>query len=288
MQMSATLLLALLAATPVSSDGLRAIPPGHEAEISALAAPIQLGAPVAEGYILANIGIEGRAFTFLLEGEGREQIQLRIALGEKARGQQVAVVPAESELSPEGRRAVELLRATVLPRVDAAFWQDVLAAPSVVPEIRSSAASIAPAFVVELAAFALILVLEIRRRKSFSSVLLVPLLAIAPLAVWYLSWGAANRPLGAGQIEVWLEQRERHLVQMALAGALAGLTTAAVATLRGGNRTRLSPALCFDAILILVWSVAVRFGLTTANVLTDGGSGWTRLLEFRRGFGGLE
>ncbi|MBX3024580.1 hypothetical protein KF840_06695 [bacterium] len=38
---------------------------------------------------------------------------------------------------------------------------------------------------------------------------------------------------------------------------------------------------------VLAWSAVVRFGLTQANILTDGGSGYTRLMRYVEGYGGV-
>ena len=49
-----------------------------------------------------------------------------------------------------------------------------------------------------------------------------------------------------------------------------------------------SPAsVCLDVGLVVALSCLVRFVLTTGNVLTDGGSGYWRVLTYSNGFGGL-
>jgi hypothetical protein len=277
---STILLLLLLSSTAASAES-GVIPPGHEAEIRALAQPFELGGSVAEGYLLTNIGVRGGTITFVLEAEGLRRIDLRL----EERGFEIA--PAPNELSPAGQRAVEVLRETVLPRAGTAFWNRVLVAPTTDGATRGPPISVVPAYAAMLAALAVIVVLEVRGRPSRRFALLALLLAMAPLLVWHLSWGNSNPTGDAGQSETWLQERERHLVQLALAAAIAGLSAAALASLRGMRRAGISSVVWLDASLVLVWSLFVRFGLTTANVLTDGGSGWSRLLSYRRGFSGL-
>jgi len=277
-------LLLLLSIGAANSETSRAIPPGHEADILALVAPIELGARVDGDYRLAGISIEERAIVFVIEAPGSDRIQLRLAPDEDERGSHVDVNPAEMELSAEGRRAVAHLRSIVLPRGDAAFWQRVLAAPR--PGRERPVQSTAPALVAALVALVLLALLEIRGGATIRSALVAAALAVAPLAVWYASWGPPRGPGDAGEVEVWLQQREHHLVLLSLIVALTGLVAAALAALRRRD-SRVDRALLLDAGTVLVWSLVVRFGLTTANVLTDGGSGWSRLLEYRRGFGGL-
>ena len=52
-------------------------------------------------------------------------------------------------------------------------------------------------------------------------------------------------------------------------------------------RDRAASAWLIAGAAVLAWSVAVRFGLTQANILTDGGSGYTRLMRYVEGYGGI-
>jgi len=85
-------------------------------------------------------------------------------------------------------------------------------------------------------------------------------------------------------------QSERIWIPVALVVALVMGLWAIVAPRRrpGGEKgeralLRVLPL----AGLVLLWSLFVRFGLTTPNVLTDGGSGFHRLLYGSPGFGGI-
>jgi hypothetical protein len=281
----AALLLALPSTTPAQEE--RVIPGGREADILALAAPIALGAPVAGGYRLGNIRIDGQAFTFILEGERLEPVELRVAPAAEAPGYRADSSPPQAELAPAARAAVERLRGIVLARVDAAFWDRVLVLVAAAAPPRPRPPSAALAWAVTLVAFVAIVVLEAGAGARHRRVVAALLVAIVPLLVWHLQWGGPGVGLDAGQNEEWFQERERHLVQLALSVAMAALAAAALVSLRRVRRGGLNAPAALDAALVLAWSVAVRFGLTTANVLTDGGSGWSRLLGYRRGFSGL-
>jgi hypothetical protein len=107
-------------------------------------------------------------------------------------------------------------------------------------------------------------------------------------AVAVLSAGA---PLGLWDMAGGGEAREREAIVWALWGAALGLGGALWAALSASGVARLrdvtARALALDLGLVTAVSLVVRFGLTELNILTDGGTGYARVMSFRRGFGGL-
>jgi len=99
-----------------------------------------------------------------------------------------------------------------------------------------------------------------------------------------------------GGVYVWFvathdEPHERVLVEISLIVALA---TAIFGIWRAGDRVSLAridrarlQALATDVGLVALWSGVVRFALAEPNILTAGGPGYSRVMSFRRGFGGL-
>ncbi|MBX3025921.1 hypothetical protein KF840_13520 [bacterium] len=255
------------------------IPGGREGEIAALAAPLTLGGTVADGYRLAGIRVEGDAFAFVLAADGQAPVEVRFAADGTVESR-----PAAAALAPAAQAAVARLRASVEPRVDAAFWQRILVAPGASGPRRIETPHPLLTWAVLAAALLAIALLDRRGVATPPSLLLSAVLALVPLVAWSVQWGAPPGGIDPGQLEDWLQQRERHLVQLALAVALVGLLAGVGVLVR---RRRLSRAAAIDAGSVLLWSLAVRFRLTAANVLTDGGSGWSRLLEYRRGFSGI-
>ncbi len=92
----------------------------------------------------------------------------------------------------------------------------------------------------------------------------------------------------------WPVERERLWIRM----TLAVLAVVAALALGAGVRRRATRAasavplatlrtLALDAALVTAWSFAVRFGLTTLGLLTDGGSGFGRYFGWVPGFQGL-
>lgn len=276
--------LLLSIATAAAGEISRVIPPGQEHRILALAAPLQLGSPIAAGYRLANIGVADSGFTFILEGDSLAPIHLRVTPDAELSSHRLELTPPASDLSAAGRAAVARLSEIIAPRIDAAFWEGVLSAPAASRAQSRAATSNTAALASILVASALILLLELRYSTASGAAVGAAFIAAAPLGVWYLTSGSPPGGAPIGQIETFLQDRERHLVQLALVAAVAAALAAAAASPR---TRRCNRAAWLDAALVLGWSLFVRFALTSANVLTDGGSGWSRLLEYRRGFGSV-
>jgi hypothetical protein len=280
--------LALLLLLPSVARGeeLRVIAAGHEAEILALAAPIALGGEVAAGYRLDGIRVDRDTFAFVLGGEGRQSVELRFAPDAGPLGHRVEVVPPENALDAAALLAVRKLRGTVAPHVDRAFWDSLFVVATATRAAPVRAPRPLLPWAIAIAAFVAIVFLEWRGGSLASAAWALPI-ALSPIVAWYFFWGAPAAGLEVGRLESWFEARERQLVQLALAAAIASLFVAAIGALRRARREGSDLRVWLDAGAVLAWSLVVRFGLTEANVLTDGGSGWSRLLEYRRGFSGL-
>lgn len=102
---------------------------------------------------------------------------------------------------------------------------------------------------------------------------------------------SAGAPLGLWGMAGGGEAAEREAIVWALWGAALGLGAGLWAALSASGVARLrSPSarsLALDLGLVAAVSLFVRFGLTELNILTDGGTGYARVMSFRRGFGGL-
>lgn len=94
----------------------------------------------------------------------------------------------------------------------------------------------------------------------------------------------------------WSVERERLWIRVTLAAigaaALAELGAVAFRVFRARRAARAFPraplgALFLDLALVTAWSFAVRFGLTTLGLLTDGGSGFGRHFGWIPGFQGI-
>ena len=232
----AAVVLALLLYHPAPSAGAedpRVIPGGREAEIVALAKPIELGGAVAAGYRLDGIRVDGQTFAFVLGGEGLPtgRAALRAARGGAARSARWSRPRRRS--MPTAWRPWAPAR-HVAPRVDGALWERLLVVPSATPRRRLPAASPSTVGRRRSLRFSRRVSRVARWRRARWGALPI---AIAPIAVWYLQWGAAPAGLDVGQLEAWLQERERHLVQLALAVALAALATALIAALRRMRRS---------------------------------------------------
>ncbi len=100
----------------------------------------------------------------------------------------------------------------------------------------------------------------------------------ADVAFWRRILRAPDDPVVTQQRNVAPSAWEQVSLWMALAAGLVALVT----TVMRGARW---PAV--ECVAVLAWSVFVRFALTEPNILTDGGSGYRRLLEYVPGYGGL-
>ncbi len=262
----------------------RVIPAGWEPEILRLIDPLEPGGSVAEGYRIEGIGAASGAFVFQLGGEGRVPWSLRLVPTATAPGYELKVDPPPAELDAKAVAALDRLRSILVSRLDSSFWSRVTVAVEATSPSRIQQGFPALQWVALVAAAMALVLLERSRRRGIGWAAAAAATGVVPLIAWYWSWPLDGSEAGRYEVELWLQERERSLVQISLAIALAGL---ALTSSRVLSRLVRSPDVLLGAGFVLAWSMAVRFGMTVANILTDGGSGWSRLLEYRRGFSGV-
>ena len=307
--LAAALLAVLLVAPAASAE--RVIPAQREGVVQELVAPHRVGERFL-GARLETIEIGRRGFSFGLQaGSTAVRVQVGLDAGE---GYRVEVVPDPPPEALAG--AVDWLRSQIASRADEAFWKRLTVGLTDSDRGASAGGSMrllpdAPvAWLCWVAALLLLLGLVVAlpwlarrhparisrapalRRFAGAGGLLVTALTFG---TWFVLSPPASGPDAgdlAGLFEETLEARERLVVWIALLVALALLVGAGLAALRRCWRARwkLPPAgtaVLIDAGLVFLVSGFVRFVLTTPNLLTDGGSGYSRLLDYGRGFGGL-
>lgn len=274
----------------------RAIPPGREDDILALFEPHRLGDTLPGGYQWTGLSIEKHGFVASIIS--RESAPAEIRLTWKAQfgttiGTNRSVAPELSTL-PAGARqsADELIRA-----VDARLGRDTWDSLFIGIQERVFGKQEREFFAIAVVAALLLLGLGFwsSRIQSRSLRFLLgatgAVVGLAPAVRHASTLRSIDLSLAS---EHQLDSLERLFVVGMLAAAFTILGTllvrAAVRAWRTMRERKSTPSIApwlLDVAMVGAWSLFVRFGLTATNILTDGGSGWGRLLWYRRGHSGI-
>lgn len=276
---------------------------GHDQDFIRLVLPYRLGQHIVGDAVLTNIEIHPDHVEFEIkgnDGKGPRLAVLRMSVDDKAKGGfRYSTKPDAARLDPATKSAVERLEAAVRGHAGPAFVARVLVRPKAhSPPSRGPDRS--PLYwVLAVLGIALLLGWSGFRNTSsardsiprFAIVCVATLLAIVALGFCVSSWGQVFAHWIPGWAQAW--RRDRAVARLALAVTLAGLLATAVRAIarRRATDTSSSTAGRRTALLavlgVLAWSLLVRLVWTRANILTDGGSGYRRLMDFVGGFGGL-
>ncbi|MBK7862025.1 MAG: hypothetical protein IPJ65_26080 [Archangiaceae bacterium] len=312
--MSARAPLLALCCSLAAAAGPKVFEPGHETEILALAAPFTLGGTLEGDFRLGDVRIERDHLEWVVWSAAKQPV-CTLTVTPTSTGGVVSAAPALEQLEPPARAAAEALARAlqenlaraVLP-VRERVEPVVVSAPPPAPSPRRWVTRGAPLAV--LGFLALVLAAAVRARVARAVLLgalaaggaaaLFTLEVTRPLAVsWALGCvvGAFEPPRG----RPWLRRavlaalgglglaaaalaphgvdprREAQLVALALCVAVGWAVLAAPQLGWGRARRRATLGLAAQALGVLAVSAVVRLALTQPNVLTDGGSGYTRL-----------
>lgn len=295
--------LAVSLAALLAHAGQRVIPAGRERDFLALVAPMTLTGTIEGELILANVSITPSRVDFeLTRGSvsGPRAVVAHMILDDsKPSGFIFTSTPPVDALDEAPRRAVEKLEATVRANASPERIARLLANPTQLPQGRKEPYRDGPPWwmlgVVVLSALSTYFTARHERRAPRASLAAAAGVAGATLLLGAaFAWVVSSR--GEALAAWWphLGQatlRDRALTRLGAAlaaGTLAGVGVAALHRRRGGSRcdARAWRGL-LDVSLVLAWSVIVRALFTRANILTDGGTGYRRLMDYLPGFGGL-
>lgn len=278
----------------------RVIPPGHERDFTELAAPYKLPGPLVADRVLANIDIHPGYVEFEItrgNEHGPRLALLRMSVDNtRPDAFRYSTNPPENELDATTRDAVTRLETTVRAHATARFAAGVLSAPAVLVDYRPRQEPTPRALWLIVVALGVTLGLGLLKGRTQSPRALVAVGVATAVAIVAFGWFVSER----GQVTQrfvagWSRElaRSHALASLALAIALGALMAIGdraaawwrqsqdVAARRGAGRTAL------EVMSVLAWSLFVRLALTQTNILTDGGSGYRRLMEFVGGYGGL-
>ncbi len=297
--------LIVLCSTAVALASQPVFRSGQDQAFVQLVAPYRLSHPIAGDAVLSNIEIHPDHVDFEIKrgsDKGPQLAVLRMSVDDQAKsGFSFSSTPDAEKLEPTTRSALDKLEATVRRHADKSFRARVLAIPVTLSGPTHPTGGTSPALWILGAALitALLLLAAGFRGASgarestaaFVVVCIASLLAIAALGFCVSTRGQALvHWMPAWDRAAW---RDRAVARLALAIALGGLLAAGVRTLArrraagdsgstAGWRMTLLPVLG-----VVVWSLLVRLVWTRTNILTDGGSGYRRLMDFVGGYGGL-
>ncbi len=292
-------LLAVMCHAVVALASERVIPPGHESDFTALVAPYKLPGPIVGDRILANIDIYSNYVQFEIKRgdvHGPRLAILRMDVnGAVAGAFSFSSTPARDDLDPATRDAVARLESTVRAHATPAFAFRVLSNPSMLKPGTHHEQPVPTSIWM----FAIILGVALglgvikQRPESLRALALVvggSVAAIAGLGWFVSSRGSATQRLVADFSRA--VERDRAAAELALAiavGSLVALGDRAASWWRRQDAAgrRVAGIAALEILGVLAWSAFVRFALTRTNILTDGGSGYRRLMDFIGGYGGL-
>lgn len=297
----------------VDEDGFSieslAIPAGREDAILALFAPYRLGDELSGDFRWTALSIGKEGFTATVSSRTSTSSELRLEWSARAHASRIhtdeRATPEFTEWPEAAREATEGLRAAVARNLDERAW-DALLIKTLSHDARREPPPMPGArFPMVASALALLLcglgMLASRTDGIRSRIIRLTLVAAGiaigmapPFVHAHLTRSVDGRSATRSATPQDLDAIERFFVAGMLAAAMAVLGVLlirGVATLWRAHRTKRTTSLAgsptLDFILVGAWSLLVRLGLTATNLLTDGGSGWGRLLEYRRGFGGV-
>lgn len=283
-------------------------PAGREPALLDLARPYRLGEPVGDTLRLTGLAVDGASARFLLGRAADEPpaFEVRVALrggpDPDAPSVEVSFRAAAADAGPDAaaRRLAETLsahppsawaavavrtRSEVSPPRLEGLDGDVLVATGDLPRpppattLARALGEGARPLLSLLGLLLLALTVALPRRPPL-------LLGGALLAAALLALGLAPS-LSPPRDPQLAALSERALVLALLVFALCALAVCALALLRH-RRALPRPARWLPELTaILLWSLFVRLHLTEWNVLTDGGSGYSRLLGTSPGFSGI-
>ncbi|MEB2310267.1 MAG: hypothetical protein OZ921_04675 [Sorangiineae bacterium] len=295
--------LAVSLAALLGHAGQRVIPAGQERNVLALVAPMTLAGPIEGELILANVSITPSRVDFEITRGSvsgpRAAVAHMILDDSKPSGFSFTSTPPVDALDEAPRRAVEKLEATVRANASPERMARLLANSTQLPQGRKDPDRNGPPWwmlgVVVLSALSSYFAARRERRASRASLAAAAGVAGAALLLGAaFAWVVSSR---GGALAAWWPHlgqatlRDRALTRLCAAlaaGTLVGVGVEALHRRRGGTRcgARAWRGL-LDVSLVLAWSVIVRALFTRANILTDGGSGYRRLMDYLPGFGGL-
>ena len=302
----AFLLLAALQAGTVDAEWV--VPPQREAQIQALLDPWLLDGPVAQGVRWSGLSIGKSSFTFELAVSAPVPQQAKVTVAWEPAGPSLPAATVRLEPlaapNPELAAAVALLQEKLQRRPAAQLLAAIVqwnqpAVPPPAPRalplpgafgLRAAAQTLPvptwPALTGVLLASGLLALWL--RRKSPAAAGAAALLLGGGLGWLYVA-AAPIAALGHRRFEVYA-QREYFLLTVLLALVTAGwvlLLARGVATFAAAGAQSPARRTVFLAAVVALVAFGVRFGLCDLNLMTDADSGYSRLLAYFGGFGGV-